>query len=80
MSFQNLFSGKKDLHGQLHCHKHPFWEFWDQSRSDSPSQNTLRQIKKFEEYSTFMDSLIAGFIQFSSDIAKSLFLQSEIGQ
>ena len=27
-----------------------------------------------------MDSLIAGFIQFSSAIAKSLFLQSEIGQ
>ena len=44
------------------------------------SQNTLRLINKFEKcIPSFMESLIADFIQFSSTIAKFLFLQGRLG-
>ena len=48
--------------------------------SYNPSQNTLRLINKFEKcIPSFMESLIADFIQFSSAIAKFLFLQGRLG-
>ena len=47
--------------------------------SYNPSQNTLRLINKFEKcIPSFMESLI-DFIQFSSSIAKFLFLQGRLG-
>ena len=48
--------------------------------SYNPSQNTLRLINEFEKYIlSFMESLIADFIQFFSAIAIFLFLQGRLG-
>ena len=48
--------------------------------SYNPSQNTLRLINKFEKcIPSFMESLIADFIQFSTAITKFLFLQGRLG-
>ena len=46
----------------------------------NPSQNTLRLIHEFEKcILSFMESLIAGSIQFSRSIVKFLFLQGGLG-
>ena len=48
--------------------------------SFNPSQNILRLTNEFEKYiPSFMESLTANFIQFSSAIAKFLFLQGRLG-
>ena len=57
-----------------------FVSFEIRGGSYNPSQNTLRLINKFEKcIPSFMESLIADFIQFSSAIAKFLFLQGRLG-
>ena len=48
--------------------------------SYNSSQNTLRLINEFEKcIPSFIESLTANFIQFSSAIAKFLFLQGRLG-
>ena len=48
--------------------------------SYNPPQNTLRLINEFKKcVLSFMESLIADFIQFSSAIVKILFLQERMG-
>ena len=46
----------------------------------NPSQNTLRLTNKFEKCNpSFMESLIAAFIQFYAAIAKFLFMKGRLG-
>ena len=57
-----------------------FLSFEINGGSYNPSQNTLRLINKFEKcVLSFMESLIADFIQLSSTFAKFLFLQRRLG-
>ena len=48
--------------------------------SYNPSENTLRLINEFEKcIPSFIKSLTANLLEFSSAIAKSLFLQGRLG-
>ena len=87
MNFQNLFLRRKilskDFNSHIVCYiaiNNFFVSFKIRGGSYNPSQNTLRLINKFEKcIPSFMESLIADFIQFSSAIAKFLFLQGRLG-
>ena len=87
MNFQNLFSRRKILSRAFNSHmvcyiviNNFFLSFEISGGSYNPSQNTLRLINEFEKcIPSFMESLIAKFIQFSSVIAKFLFLQGRLG-
>ena len=87
MNFQNPFSRRKILlkvfNGHMVCYiaiNNFSVSFEIRGGSYNPSQNTLRLINKFEKcIPSFMESLIADFIQFSSAIAKFLFLQGRLG-
>ena len=87
MPFQNLFLRRKILSEAFNSHivcyiiiNNFFASFAISGGSYNPSQNTLRLINKFEKcIPSFMESLIADFIQFSSAIAKFLFLQGRLG-
>ena len=87
MNFQNLFLRKKILSKAFNSHivcyiviNNFFVNFEISGGSYNPSQNTLRLMNKFvKSIPSFMESLIADFIQFSSAIAKLLFLQGRLG-
>ena len=87
MNFQNLFSRRKILSRAFNSHmvcyyviNNFFLSFEISGGSYNPSQNTLRLINEFEKcIPSFMESLIAKVIQFSSAIAKFLFLQGRLG-
>ena len=87
MTFQNLFLRSKILSKTLNSHivcyvviNNISVSFEIRGGSYNPSQNTLRQINKFEKcIASFMKILIDGFIQFSGTIAKFLFLQGRLG-
>ena len=78
MNFQNLLSRRKILSKVFNSHvvcyiitNNLFASFEISGGSYNPSQNTLRLIHEFEKYiPSFMESLIADFILFSSVIAK----------
>ena len=82
MNFQNLFSRRKILSKAFNSHmvcysviNNFFASFEISGGSYNPSKNTLKLINKFEKCNTsFMESLIADFIQFSGAIDKFLFL------
>ena len=86
MNFQNLFSRRMILSKARNSHivcyivmNSFFASFKISGGSHNPSQNTLRLINKFEKCKpSFMESLIADFIQFSGAIAKFLFLQGRL--
>ena len=87
MNFQNLFLRRKilskDFNSHIVCYiavNNFFVSFKIRGGSYNPSQNTLRLINKFEKcIPSFMESLIADFVEFSSAIAKILFLQGRLG-
>ena len=86
MNFQNLFSRRKILSKAFNSHtvcyiviNNFFGSFQISAGPYNPSQNTLRLINKFEKcIPSFMQSLIADFIQFSRAIVKFLFLQGRL--
>ena len=55
-----------------------FVSFQISGESQYPLQDGLRLINEFEKCRTFMECLIADFIQFSSTIAEFLFLQGRL--
>ena len=87
MNFQNLFLRKKILSKAFNSHivcyiviNNFFVNFEVSGGSYNPSQNTLRLMDKFvKSIPSFMESLITDFIQFSSAMAKLLFLQGRLG-
>ena len=87
MNFKNLFLRRKILSKAFNSHivcyiaiNNSFVSFEISGGSNNPSQNTLRLINKFEKcIPSFMESLIADFIQFSSAITKVLFLLGRLG-
>ena len=87
MYFENLFSRRKILSKAFNSHmvcyivtNNFFASFEICGGSYNPSQNSLRLINKFENCNpSFMESLIADFIQFSGAVAKFLFLQGRLG-
>ena len=87
MNFQNLFLRRKILSKAFNSHmvcyiimNNFFVGFEISGGSYNSSQNTLRLINEFEKcIPSFIESLTANFIQFSSAIAKFLFLQGRLG-
>ena len=86
MNFQNLFLRRKVLSkafNHMVCYivmNNFFVSFEISGGSYNSSQNTLRLINEFEKcIPSFIESLTANFIQFSSAIAKFLFLQGRLG-
>ena len=86
MNFQNLFLRRKILSKAFNSHMvfyivmSNFFVSFEISGGYNSSQNTLRLINEFEKYiPSFIESLTANFIQFSSAIAKFLFLQGRLG-
>ena len=85
MNFQNL-SSRKILSDAFNSHmlcyiviSNCFVSFEIIAVSWNILQNTLRLINKFENFiQSFMESLIADFIQVSRAIAKFLFLQGRL--
>ena len=83
MNFQNPFLRRKipskAFNSYMVCYiviNNFFVSFETSGGSYNLSQNTLRLISEFEKcIPSFMESLIASFVQFSSAIAKFLFLQ-----
>ena len=81
MNFQNLFLKRKTLSKAFNSHivsyifiNNFFASFEISGGSYNSSQNALRLINKFEKcIPSFMENLIANFIQFSSAITKFLF-------
>ena len=87
MNFQNVFLRRKILSKAFNSHmvcyivmNNFFLSFEISGGSYNSSQNTLRLINEFEKcIPSFIEILTANFIQFSSAIAKFLFLQGRLG-
>ena len=87
MNFQNLFLRRKILSKAFNSHSVCYIainnflvSFEISCGSCNPSQNILRLINKFEKcIPSFMETLIANFIQFSIANTKFLFLQGRLG-
>ena len=85
MNFQNLLSRRKILSKVFNSHMvcyiaiNTFVNFEISGAFFNPSLNTLRLINEFEKcIPSFLEGLIANFIQFSSAIAKFLFLKGRL--
>ena len=85
MNFQNLLSRRKILSKVFNSHMvcyiaiNTFVNFEISGAFFNPSLNTLRLINEFEKcIPSFLEDLIANFIQFSSAIAKFLFLKGRL--